>query len=57
LIHWPDPIPDIFGAHEIMHLFVMAGSLAHFWFMLEFVVPYERSTELLEPTAEPSPAA
>jgi hemolysin III len=27
-----------FGAHEIWHLFVLAGSCCHFWFMLEYVL-------------------
>jgi hemolysin III len=40
--HWPVLWPGIFSAHELMHLFVMAGSLAHFWFMLKCVVPFER---------------
>lgn len=36
---WPDPWPDIFGHHEIWHLFVLGGSLCHFFFMLWYVVP------------------
>lgn len=28
---WPNPFPKVFGFHEIWHLFVMAGSAAHFW--------------------------
>lgn len=27
---WPNPWPGRFGFHEVWHLFVMAGSLAHF---------------------------
>lgn len=27
---WPNPLPNRFGFHEIWHLFVMAGSGAHF---------------------------
>lgn len=27
---WPNPRPGVFGFHEIWHLFVMAGSAAHF---------------------------
>jgi len=41
LMHWPIVVPGVFGPHEIMHLFVMGGSLAHFWFMLTQVVPFE----------------
>lgn len=35
----PDPWPGVFGHHEIWHLFVIAGSLCHFLFMLRYVVP------------------
>jgi hemolysin III len=35
---WPDPIPGIFGFHEIWHLFVMAGSFCHFWAILNYVL-------------------
>ena len=27
-----------FGMHEIFHLFVLAGSFSHFWFMLKYLV-------------------
>jgi hemolysin III len=33
LANWPVLLPGVFGAHELFHLFVMAGSLAHFCFM------------------------
>jgi hemolysin III len=39
LVHWPVLWPGVFGEHELFHLFVMAGSLAHFWFMLNVVAP------------------
>jgi hemolysin III len=37
LAHWPDLWPGLFGPHEVFHLFVMAGSTAHFMFMLGVV--------------------
>jgi hemolysin III len=37
LAHWPDLWPGVFGPHELFHLFVMAGSAAHFVFMHEVV--------------------
>ena len=40
LLHWPRPWPGVFGHHEIFHLWVMAGSSAHFWFMLTAVIPF-----------------
>ncbi|MCE5273885.1 MAG: hemolysin III family protein, partial [Deltaproteobacteria bacterium] len=33
----PDPIPNFFGFHEIFHLFVMLGSLAHFWTIYHYI--------------------
>ncbi|MEO6864213.1 MAG: hemolysin III family protein [Gemmatimonadaceae bacterium] len=33
----PNPVPGVFGFHEIWHLFVMAGSFSHYWAVLEYV--------------------
>lgn len=33
----PDPFPPVFGFHEIFHLFVLGGSMAHWVFMLRYV--------------------
>ena len=40
LLHWPEIAPGVFGHHEFFHLWVMAGTVAHFWFMLKAVVPF-----------------
>lgn len=34
----PDPFPNVFGSHEIWHLFVMLGSFCHFWAMYSYAV-------------------
>jgi hemolysin III len=34
---WPRRGAKIFGPHEIWHLFVMAGSFAHYWAILSYV--------------------
>lgn len=34
---WPNPIPKMFGFHEIWHLFVMGGSFSHFWAIYRFI--------------------
>ena len=34
LLHQPVLWPGVFQAHELFHIFVVAGSLAHYWFML-----------------------
>jgi hemolysin III len=35
----PNPIPRVFGFHELWHLFVIAGSACHFWVMLRYIAP------------------
>ncbi|MFQ5665020.1 MAG: hemolysin III family protein [Candidatus Binatia bacterium] len=35
----PDPLPNVFGFHDIFHVFVLGGSAAHFMFMLCCVLP------------------
>jgi hemolysin III len=35
----PDPFPAVFGYHEIFHLFVVAGTLAHFGLIAAHVLP------------------
>ena len=42
LLRWPALWPGTFGTHELFHLFVLAGSLAHYLFILKVVVPFVR---------------
>ena len=37
-IERPDPYPQVFGHHEIFHVFVLAGSALHFVFMTQYVL-------------------
>jgi hemolysin III len=59
LAHWPDIWPGVFGPHEIFHLFVMAGSSAHFMFMFDVVArPVAgRAHTASSPQLPPSPLA
>jgi hemolysin III len=34
---WPRRTAKVFGPHEIWHLFVMAGSFAHYWAILAYI--------------------
>jgi hemolysin III len=34
----PNPVPGIFGFHEIWHIFVLAGSFCHFWAMFCYIM-------------------
>jgi hemolysin III len=51
-LQWPVLAPGLFGAHELFHLFVMAGSACHFQFMHAIIVPYRGAPE---PTLAPFP--
>ncbi len=37
-LKWPPITYKWFGFHEIFHLFVMGGSLCHFWMMFRFIL-------------------
>ncbi|HQP30904.1 MAG TPA: hemolysin III family protein [Deltaproteobacteria bacterium] len=36
-VRWPNPWPRVLGFHEIFHVLVMGGSLAHFWVIYRYV--------------------
>jgi len=46
LLHEPVLWPGVFQAHELFHLFVVAGSMCHFYFMLTVVGPSELDSQL-----------
>jgi hemolysin III len=35
----PNPLPGVFGFHEVWHLFVVAGSACHYWAVLRYIAP------------------
>jgi hemolysin III len=35
----PNPVPGVFGFHELWHLFVVAGSSCHYWAVLHYLAP------------------
>lgn len=34
---WPNPIPGVFEAHALWHMFVLAGSVCYFWVILVYL--------------------
>jgi hemolysin III len=52
LAEWPVLVPGVVGSHELWHVFGMAGSFCHFWFMIRWVAPFDR-----RPCIAPSPQA
>ncbi|MEO6808606.1 MAG: hemolysin III family protein [Isosphaeraceae bacterium] len=55
LLEWPVFWPGVFGPHEVFHLFVMAGSLSHYWFMLHIVAPFTPGTVVDQTSINPEP--
>lgn len=37
-LRWPDPFPEVFGFHEVWHLFVLGGSFCHFWMVKNYLL-------------------
>ena len=40
---WPDPVPSVFGYHEIFHLFTVAAAACHYVAIAVYVVPQSSS--------------
>lgn len=38
-IQKPNPLPDVFGFHEIWHLFVLGASFCHYWTVYYYITP------------------
>ncbi len=49
LLQRPSLWPGSFGTHDLFHLFVIAGSLAHYWFILFVVVPFDNQPDGVSP--------
>ena len=37
----PNPVPRVFGSHEIFHVLVMMGSFSHFWVMYNYITLFD----------------
>ncbi len=46
VLHWPMIHPIWFTPHALFHLFVVAGSMAHVWFLAEVVAAYQPAPAL-----------
>ena len=46
LLRWPVLLPGVFGAHELLHFFVIGGSACHIFFMIKVVVPSQAPAPL-----------
>ena len=55
LLHRPVLWPGVIQSHELFHLFVVAASICHFYFMLTVVAPAEVDTQF-EPLPDATPA-
>lgn len=48
-IKHPNPIPGVIEYHEVFHIFVLLGTLCHFWMIYQYILPI--------PAISASPAA
>ena len=53
VIGWPVVAPGVFGSHEVLHVLVIAGTAAHFVFIVRYVVPHRQPK--LTPAVAPEP--
>jgi hemolysin III len=42
-LRWPNPVPRVFGFHELFHIFVIAGTMAIASVVWVWVVPFPRA--------------
>ena len=41
-LSWPILLPGVIGYHEVLHLADMGGTLAHIFFIFQYVLPFQR---------------
>ncbi len=41
-IQWPILLPGVVGYHEVLHLSDMGGTLVHIFFIVRYIVPFQR---------------
>ena len=56
VLRWPALWPGTFGPHELFHLFVLAGSLAHYYLILKVAVPFDPRATAAHPASAPGGA-
>ena len=42
VVKWPVLLPGIIGSHEVMHLADMGGTLVHVFFVVRYILPFQR---------------
>ena len=54
---FPPELSFLFGPHEVFHVFVLAGSACHYYFMIAVMIPYRRMPAFAEDAGPPVHAA
>jgi hemolysin III len=44
LLRWPVLVPGVVSYHEVLHVFDMAGTLTHVYFISRYVLPFRRAS-------------
>jgi hemolysin III len=47
VVRWPVFYDGVFGTHELLHVLVLAGTAAHFVFIVRYVIPHGRQARTL----------
>jgi hemolysin III len=40
-IRWPVIYPNVVGSHEVLHVLDMGGTMAHVFFIMRYILPYQ----------------
>ncbi|MGL4422010.1 MAG: hemolysin III family protein [Gemmataceae bacterium] len=49
-LDWPNPVPGWLSAHEMLHIFIMAGTAAHYSFVLRIVLQQNFGRSVIDNT-------
>jgi hemolysin III len=41
-VHWPVLWPHVIGSHEVFHVFDMGATLVHIFFVIRYILPFQR---------------
>jgi hemolysin III len=42
IVHWPVIWPHVIGWHEVFHVFDMSATLVHIFFVMRYILPFQR---------------
>ena len=46
MLKWPNPVPKVFGYHEVFHAFVILAAATHFFAMTQLVLGMDHGGQI-----------